>query len=103
LNDGGPTERADKGRVARFHPIALDTKHGTYENTQAHLWPYAADVIRQEDEVAAYLCKLSGKFCGRGRSTSNTFVKNIDEVMRAGRLVSRKLFKLAFNVSRGSA
>jgi hypothetical protein len=57
-------------------------------------------VIRQEGEVAACLCKWSDKCCGRGHNghslTSNTFVKNIDEVMRAGRLVSLKLLKLAF-------
>jgi hypothetical protein len=57
-------------------------------------------VIHEEDaEVAAYLSKWSGKCCGRGHNghslTSNTFVKNIDEVMRAGLLVSHKLLKLA--------
>jgi hypothetical protein len=30
-----PSGRADKGRVARFHAIALDTEHGTFENAQA--------------------------------------------------------------------
>ena len=101
----------DKGRVARFHLIALDTNTEPM-NIHRHIvavWCRCdPDVIRQEDAaVAAYLCKWPGKCCGRGHnghsSTSNTFVKNTDEVMRAGRLVSLKLLKLTFSVSCGSA